>query len=176
MAETDRHGSNPRAESSWRRPKKAVSFLACHVPSSRQVWLIVQFRWKKWLKQSWRPHMAKVLIVDDSAMSRRMLRRILEEAGHKVTEAEDGMVAIEKYFLDKPDVVLLDLIMRGMFGMEVLQKIRQIDERARVVVASADIQTSTRAMTEAEGALGFVTKPFVEKEIIAAVDLALKER
>jgi len=105
--------------------------------------------------------MAKVLIVDDSAMSRRMLRRILEEAGHKVTEAE---------------VVLLDLIMKGMFGMEVLQKIRQIDERARVVVASADIQTSTRAMTEAEGALGFVTKPFVEKEIIAAVDLALKER
>ena len=120
--------------------------------------------------------MAKVLIVDDSAMSRRMLRRILEEAGHKVTEAEDGMVAIEKYFLDKPDVVLLDLIMKGMFGMEVLQKIRQIDERARVVVASADIQTSTRAMTEAEGALGFVTKPFVEKEIIAAVDFALKER
>ncbi|HYR89384.1 MAG TPA: response regulator [Terriglobia bacterium] len=119
--------------------------------------------------------MAKVLIVDDSAMSRRILRRILEEAGHNVTEADDGMVAIEKYFLDKPDVVLLDLIMRGMFGIEVLQKIRQMDERARVVVASADIQSSTRAMTEAEGARGFITKPFVEKEIIAAIEFALKE-
>jgi two-component system, chemotaxis family, chemotaxis protein CheY len=120
--------------------------------------------------------MAKILIVDDSAMSRRMLRRILEGAGHEVTEAEDGMIAIEKYFLDKPDVMLLDLIMKGMLGLEVLQKVRQMDQRARVVVASADIQNSTQELTRAEGATGFVTKPFVEKEIIAAVDSALKEQ
>src|SRR6185436_6579879 len=120
--------------------------------------------------------MAKILIVDDSAMSRRMLRRILESAGHEVIEADDGMIAIEKYFLEKPDIVLLDLIMKGMFGMEVLQKIRQMDGKARVVVASADIQNSTRSMTEAAGAMGFVTKPFIEKDIIAAVESALKER
>jgi two-component system chemotaxis response regulator CheY len=120
--------------------------------------------------------MAKVLIVDDSAMSRRILRRILEDAGHDVAEAEDGMVAIEKYYLERPDIVLLDLIMKGMFGMEVLQRIRQLDEKARVVVATADIQTSTRTISEAEGAMGFVTKPFVQSEIIAAVESALKER
>jgi len=120
--------------------------------------------------------MAKVLIVDDSAMSRRILRRILESAGHDVAEAEDGMVAIEKYYLERPDIVLLDLIMKGMFGMEVLQRIRQLDEKARVVVATADIQTSTRTISEAEGAMGFVTKPFVQSEIIAAVESALKER
>ena len=120
--------------------------------------------------------MAKVLIVDDSAMSRRILRRILEDAGHDVAEAEDGMVAIEKYYLERPDIVLLDLIMKDMFGMEVLQRIRQLDENARVVVATADIQTSTRTMSEAEGAMGFVTKPFVQSEIIAAVESALKER
>jgi two-component system chemotaxis response regulator CheY len=119
--------------------------------------------------------MAKILIVDDSAMSRRILRRILESAAHDVIEADDGMVAIEKYFLEKPDVVVLDLIMRGISGLEVLQKIRQIDDSARLVVATADIQHSTRAMTEAEGARGFVTKPFAEKEIIAAVESALKE-
>lgn len=119
--------------------------------------------------------MATILIVDDSAMSRRILRRILESAGHTVLEAEDGMVAIEKYFLDKPDLVLLDLIMKGMLGLEVLKKIRRIDARARVVVATADIQTSTRALTEMEGAIGFVTKPFAEKEIIAAVESALRE-
>jgi two-component system chemotaxis response regulator CheY len=118
---------------------------------------------------------AKILIVDDSAMSRRMLRRILEGAGHEVTEAEDGMIAIEKYFLDKPDVMLLDLIMKGMLGLEVLQKVRQMDKTARVVVASADIQKSTQELTRAGGAAGFVTKPFVEKEIIAAVESALKE-
>jgi len=104
-----------------------------------------------------------------------MLRRILEGAGHEVIEAEDGMVAIEKYFLDKPDVVLLDLIMKGMTGMEVLQKIRQMDENARVIVATADIQKSTQELTLAEGAEGFVTKPFVENEILTAVDSALKE-
>jgi two-component system, chemotaxis family, chemotaxis protein CheY len=120
--------------------------------------------------------MAKILVVDDSAMSRRILRRILETAGHDVTEAEDGMIAIEKYFLDKPDVMLLDLIMKGMFGLEVLQKVRQMDQKARVIVASADIQKSTLEMTRAEGAAGFVTKPFIENEIIAAIDSALKEQ
>ena len=75
--------------------------------------------------------MAKILIVDDSALSRRMLRRILEGASHSVIEADDGMVAIEKYFLEKPDLVMLDLIMKGISGMEVLQKIRQMDQSAR---------------------------------------------
>jgi two-component system, chemotaxis family, chemotaxis protein CheY len=120
--------------------------------------------------------MAKILIVDDSAMSRRMLRRILESAGHDVTEAGDGMIAIEKYFLEKPDLMLLDLIMKGMLGLEVLQKVRQIDDKARVIVATADIQRSTQEITRAEGAAGFVTKPFVEQEIIAAVDAALREQ
>ena len=119
--------------------------------------------------------MAKILIVDDSAMSRRMMRRILESAGHDVTEAEDGMIAIEKYFLEKPDVMLLDLIMKGMRGLEVLHKVRQMDDKARVIVATADIQKSTQEMARAEGAAGFVTKPFVEREIIAAVDAALEE-
>jgi len=120
--------------------------------------------------------MAKVLIVDDSAMSRRILRRILDEAGHDVIEAEDGMVAIEKYFLEKPDVVLLDLIMKGMVGTEVLDKLRQIDGGARVVVATADIQSSTRTLTEKAGALGFLTKPFNQAQVISAVESALKER
>ena len=119
--------------------------------------------------------MAKILIVDDSAMSRRILRRILEGSRHNVIEAEDGMVAIEKFFLEKPDLVVLDLIMKGMPGMEVLQRIRGLDERARILVASADIQNSTRALTEAQGAVGFVTKPFVETTIISAVESALME-
>ena len=120
--------------------------------------------------------MAKILIVDDSAMSRRILRRMLEGAGHQVTEAEDGIVAIERYFLEKPDVLLLDLIMKGFSGMEVLKKIREMDKSACVVVASADIQTSTRTMTEEAGAAGFVTKPFNEKDLITAVQAALEER
>ncbi len=119
--------------------------------------------------------MAKILIVDDSAMSRRILRGILESGNHQVIEAEDGLLAIEKYFLDKPDLVMLDLIMRGMIGLDVLQQLRQMDPRARVIVATADIQTSTRALTAQGGAVAFVTKPFDSKEILAAVRAALGE-
>jgi two-component system chemotaxis response regulator CheY len=119
---------------------------------------------------------AKILIVDDSGMSRRILRSILEAAGHNVTEAEDGMVALEKYFLEKPDLVLLDLIMKGMFGMEVLKKIRMMDDQARIIVASADIQASTRTMTEVEGAAAFVTKPFVSEQILKTVNSVLEGR
>ena len=120
--------------------------------------------------------MAKILIVDDSAMSRRIVRRILEGAGHEAIEAEDGMIAVEKYFLDKPDLVLLDLTMKGLSGLEVLQKLREMDQRACVVVASADIQDSTRSITKEGGAVGFVTKPFTESKLITAVESALKER
>ena len=120
--------------------------------------------------------MAKILIVDDSAMSRRILRGILESGGHHVSEAEDGMVALEKFFLDKPDLVLLDLIMKGMFGMDVLKKIRLMDDKARIIVATADIQSSTRAMTKSEGASGFVTKPFTSEEILSAVQTVLEGR
>lgn len=118
--------------------------------------------------------MAKILIVDDSAMSRRILRGILEHAGHQVTEADDGMIALEKYFLEKPDLVLLDLIMKGMLGMEVLKKVRLMDNDAKVIVASADIQASTRAMTQAEGAAAFVSKPFVSELVLKTVDSVLE--
>jgi two-component system, chemotaxis family, chemotaxis protein CheY len=118
---------------------------------------------------------AKILIVDDSALSRRTLRRILETAGYEVVEAEDGMTALEMYFLEKPAVVLLDLVMKGMYGLDVLVKLREMDPQALVVVASADIQSSTRTMVDEAGARGFIHKPFVSEQVIAAVELALVE-
>ena len=117
----------------------------------------------------------KVLVVDDSALSRRTLRRILETAGYEVVEADDGMTALELYFLNKPDLVLLDLVMKGMYGLDVLVKLREMDPKASVVVASADIQSSTRQMVDEAGALGFINKPFVSEPVIAAVEAALAE-
>lgn len=117
----------------------------------------------------------KVLIVDDSSLSRRTLRRILESAEYEIVEADDGMVALEVYFLEKPSLVLLDLVMKGMYGLDVLVKLREMDQQARVVVASADIQSSTRKMVDDAGALGFINKPFVPEQVIAAVEAALTE-
>lgn len=115
----------------------------------------------------------KILIVDDSALSRRTLRRILESSGYEVVEADDGMTGLEVYFLEKPVVVLLDLVMKGMYGLDVLVKLREMDPKALVVVASADIQSSTRTMVDEAGALGFINKPFVSEQVIAAVEAAL---
>ena len=117
----------------------------------------------------------KLLIVDDSALSRRTLRRILESAGYEVVEAADGMTALEVYFLEKPSLVLLDLVMKGMYGLDVLVKLREMDPKALVVIATADIQSSTRKMVDEAGALAFVTKPFVSEQVIAAVEAALAE-
>ncbi|HET6977150.1 MAG TPA: response regulator [Pyrinomonadaceae bacterium] len=115
----------------------------------------------------------KVLIVDDSSLSRRTLKRILEAAGYEIVEADDGMVALEMYFLEKPDLVMLDLVMKGMYGLDVLAKLREMDQQSRVIVASADIQSSTRRMVDEAGALGFINKPFISEDVIAAVEAAL---
>jgi len=117
----------------------------------------------------------KILIVDDSALSRRTLRRILESAGYEVVEADDGMTALELYFLEKPSLVLLDLVMKGMYGLDVLVKLREMDPKALVVVASADIQSSTRKLVDEAGALAFINKPFISEQVIAAVEAALAE-
>jgi two-component system, chemotaxis family, chemotaxis protein CheY len=116
---------------------------------------------------------AKVLIVDDSTLTRRSLRQILESVGCQVVEAEDGLIALERYFLEKPDVVMLDLVMRGMYGLDVLQKLRELDPSARVIVVSADIQSSSQELAAQAGARGFINKPFDKSEIVAALDSAL---
>jgi two-component system chemotaxis response regulator CheY len=117
--------------------------------------------------------MAKILIVDDSGFSRRTLRKLLEAEQHLVVEAEDGMAALERYYLEAPDLVLLDMNMRGLHGLDVLRKLREIDPHARVVAATADVQSSTRTMAAEAGASGFLPKPFVADDVRAIVGSAL---
>ena len=119
--------------------------------------------------------MTRILVVDDSALARRMLSTLLSGAGYEVLEAEDGDVALEQYFLNKPDLVMLDLVMRGLNGLELLTKLKELDPSARVVVATADIQDLTRQMVMEHGAKGYVTKPFKASEVLNAVAAALKE-
>jgi two-component system chemotaxis response regulator CheY len=114
----------------------------------------------------------KIMVVDDSALSRRMMRRILESGGHDVIEASDGIGALESYALEKPSVVVLDLVMSGMYGLEVLVELRTIDPGARVVIASADIQRATRDEALAAGAVGFVSKPFQDHEVLGTIERA----
>jgi len=115
----------------------------------------------------------KILIVDDSGFARRTLRQMLESAGHTIEEAANGNDALERYFLKKPDLVLLDIVMEGLSGLEILPRIKEMDPAARVLVASADVQTSTRTEAQAAGAIGFINKPFVREQVIETVSHVL---
>ena len=117
----------------------------------------------------------KILVVDDSAMSRRSLKRALEANGYAVIEAVDGISALETYHLERPDLVMLDMLMHGMYGLEVLSKLKQLDNTARVVIVTADIQNSTKAMALESGAIGFVTKPFAADIILQTVAGVLRK-
>ena len=91
-----------------------------------------------------------------------------------MVEATDGMAALEMYFIEKPRAVLLDLVMKGMYGLEVLSKLREMDPDARVVVLSADIQTSSREMVQAAGAAGFLNKPADAQQMLDVVARAVE--
>ena len=118
---------------------------------------------------------AKILLVDDSGLARRNGRQILESAGYDVVEAEDGLSGLERYFLEKPDVVLLDLVMKGMYGLEVLTRLREMDPDARIIVVSADVQTSSHELVAQGGAAGFLVKPVDANEVLTLVRSMLGE-
>ena len=117
--------------------------------------------------------MATILVVDDSGYARRLLRQVLEPLGHAVVEAASGMAGLEAYAVHHPDVVLLDLTMEDLGGLEVLARLREIDPAARVIVVSADIQRSTGKQVAEAGAFRFLAKPADPEALVEAVSAAL---
>src|SRR4051794_34397032 len=106
----------------------------------------------------------KILIVDDSGLARRMIRQALEELGHTVEEATDGPQALERYVINRHDAVILDMVMHGMYGLEVLKKFRELNPSLPVIIATADIQKTTREEVKAAGASALVNKPIKKDE------------
>jgi two-component system, chemotaxis family, chemotaxis protein CheY len=119
--------------------------------------------------------MATIMIVDDSNFTRRTHRRMLESDGHVVHEASSGMSAIESYFVHRPDVVLLDLTMEDMGGLEVLTQLRAMQAEARVIVISADVQRSTVQLVTESGAFRFLGKPVTAEGLLDSIRAALAE-
>ncbi|MEO6035146.1 MAG: response regulator [Verrucomicrobiota bacterium] len=116
----------------------------------------------------------KILLIDDSSVARRVLRQILEGSGYSVEEAANGTEGLEKYFLNKPDLVFLDMVMEHMKGMEVLTKLIEKDSKARVIVATADIQTGTRTEAEEKGAAAVINKPFTRDRVLSTLQNVLE--
>jgi CheY-like chemotaxis protein len=103
-----------------------------------------------------------------------MIRKIIEELGHDVDEAPDGAQALEQYVLNHHDAVVLDLLMHGMYGMEVLQKFRELAPELPVIIATADIQRTTREQVQAAGASAMVNKPVTKAQLAEVLQIVLE--
>ncbi|OIO05121.1 MAG: hypothetical protein COX65_05370 [Elusimicrobia bacterium CG_4_10_14_0_2_um_filter_56_8] len=103
----------------------------------------------------------KVLIVDDNSGTRSMIKIILERTGHDVVgEAGDGESALKAFSELRPDVVLLDIIMPGKSGLEVLEAIRKINPSAKVIMVTAVEQDEINSQILSKGAAAIIYKPF----------------
>ena len=114
--------------------------------------------------------MARVLVIDDSKFSRNLAARALREAGHEVVEACNGELGLEAVRDHTPDCVVLDLLMPVLDGPGFLQRLRGDGSDLPVVVATADIQKSSREQCEELGVSGFVNKPARAEELCPSVD------
>ncbi|MEA1950035.1 MAG: response regulator [Planctomycetota bacterium] len=107
-----------------------------------------------------------VLVVDDSILMRRMIVDILVNDGWEIVgEAVDGADAVAQYKQKNPDIVTLDIVMPGTDGLEALQRIREYNPAARVVVVSALNQTRMISEAIRKGAADFITKPFLPEHL-----------
>ncbi|MDD3367745.1 MAG: response regulator [Lachnospiraceae bacterium] len=115
--------------------------------------------------------MAKnILVCDDAAFMRMMIKDILIKNGYNVSgEAENGVKAVEKYNEVKPDLVLMDITMPEMDGIEALKKIKECDPSATVIMCSAMGQQAMVIESIQAGAKDFIVKPFQADRVLEAV-------
>lgn len=120
--------------------------------------------------------MAKVLVVDDSGLSRRVIVAAVKSAGHEVMQAADGEKGVKAFRAFGPDLVMSDLLMPVMDGFGLTAAIRSIDPDMPIIITTADIQDRSRERCEALGVTRMLTKPAKKEEIVAAVEEALAAR
>ena len=112
----------------------------------------------------------KILLVDDAAFMRKMIKDTLIKNGYtEVFEAVDGAMAVEKYNELKPNLVLMDITMPNMDGLEALKAIRAKDGSANVVMCSAMGQESMVMDAVRSGAKDFIVKPFKPDRVLKTV-------
>lgn len=101
----------------------------------------------------------KLLIIDDSPVARKILRKCLPDRSYEIQEAADGKKGVEAFQRQRPDVTFLDLTMPVMDGFQALEKIRDIDPAAVVIVCTADVQAKVQARVLDLGAFHLIKKP-----------------
>ena len=117
--------------------------------------------------------MRRVLVVDDEPHIRTVLRRYLEVDGFAVTEAADGKAALAAFRENPPDLVLLDVMLPGIDGLEVLRQLRTVSD-AYVILVTARAEEVDKLVGLGVGAEDYVTKPFSPREVTARVKAVLR--
>jgi len=117
---------------------------------------------------------AVILLIDDSAFARTHIKGVLGD-GYEYLEADNGLSGLEAYFLHKPSLVILDITMPGVSGLDVLEQICSLDPEARVVICSADIQEYSRRRADELGARAFLGKPVTQESLAPVVATILEE-
>lgn len=118
--------------------------------------------------------MVKVLVADDSILTRTMLRNILIENGYQVDEVVNGNEAVSMYDEVKPDLVLMDLVMPVKDGLSAIKDIISKDSSAKIIVCSADVQDLRVSEAIEAGACDYITKPFDKEKILDTAEKCLK--
>lgn len=114
--------------------------------------------------------MKRVMVCDDAAFMRMMIKDILTKNGYNVVgEAENGAKAVEKYQELKPDLVLMDITMPEMDGIQALKAIKAADPSATVIMCSAMGQQAMVIESIQSGAKDFIVKPFQQDRVLEAV-------
>ncbi len=119
--------------------------------------------------------MSKALIIDDEQQMRRLLRMVLEARGYEVSEAADGQLGLQEAAFHRPDVVLLDLGLPGLNGIEVLKRLREWTD-VPVLILSVRDQETVKVEALELGADDYVTKPFSTAELLARLDVIQRRR
>ncbi len=122
--------------------------------------------------------MAKILVVDDDAALRNLLVRMLKRAGYEVEEAADGRQAVRAYRASPADLVLTDMFMPEMDGMEAIMMLRREFPDVRIVVMSGGAYIGTPdilEMAEQLGAARTLAKPVASADLLRTVEAVLKE-
>lgn len=116
----------------------------------------------------------RILLVDDASVSKLMLRKILAGDDYEIVgEASNGIEAIQKYQVLKPDLVTMDISMPDMDGFEALVAIKKIDPNAKIIMCSSLSHKLRVLQAISAGAVNFIVKPFEGPKVIEIVNRAL---
>ncbi len=117
--------------------------------------------------------MPKILIIDDDEMQLQLQRTFLTDLGYTVFSTADGPQGILLYKTHHPDLVLLDIGLPSVSGIEVLKEIRQLDQRAKIIVITGYASVESAVLAIREGAWDYVKKPFDINALVKKIESAL---